>query len=160
MDLIITRNQCNLIEDVLVHDPLISDHYAIFMHLLLHKPQFPRKTIRYRKLRSIDYAEFNYTIMSSSLFDESQLELDSLVDSYHRFLKSTLNVYAPERTRQVVQRPCAPWYSTEIDVQENIRRKLERNWRRTRLSANRERHVFQNSVVNDMIAFAKHIFYS
>ena len=98
--------------------------------------------------------------MSSSLFDESQLELDSLVDSYHRFLKSTLDVYATERTRQVVQRPCAPWYSTEIDVQENIRRKLERNWRRTRLSANRERHVFQNSVVNDMIAFAKHIFYS
>ena len=66
------------------------------MHLLLHKPQFPRKTIRYRKLRSIDYAEFNYTIMSSSLFDESQLELDSLVDSYHRFLKSTLDVYAPK----------------------------------------------------------------
>ena len=96
LDLIITRNQCNLIEDVLVHDPLISDHYAIFMHLLLHKPQFPRKTIRYRKLRSIDYAEFNYTIMSSSLFDESQLELDSLVDSYHRFLKSTLDVYAPK----------------------------------------------------------------
>ena len=35
----------------MVHDPLISDHYAIFMHLLLHKPQFPTKTIRHRKLR-------------------------------------------------------------------------------------------------------------
>ena len=70
LDLIITRNQCNLIEDVMVHDPLISDQYAIFMHLLLDKPKFPRKTIRYRKLCSIDYAEFNDTIMSSSLFDE------------------------------------------------------------------------------------------
>ena len=98
------------------------------MHLLLHKPQFPRRTIRYRKLRSIDYAEFKDTITNSSLFDESRLELNSLVDSCHRVLKSTLDVYAPERTRQVVQRPCAPWYSTEIDVQKNIRRKLERNW--------------------------------
>ena len=160
LDLIITRHQCNLIEDVMVHDPLISDHYAIFMHLLLHKPQFPKKTIRHRKLRSIDYAEFNDTIMSSSLFDESRHELDSLVDSYHRILQSTLEVCAPEKTRQVVQRPCAPWYSTEIDVQKNIRRKLERNWRRTRLPADRERYVYQNSVVNDMIASAKHTFYS
>ena len=100
----------NLMEDVMVHDPLISDRCAIFMHLLLHKPQFPRKTIRHRKLRSIDYAEFNDTIMNSSLFDESRLDLDSLVDSYHQVLKSTLYVYAPERTRQAVLRPCAPWF--------------------------------------------------
>ena len=160
LDLIITRNQCNLIEDVMAYDPLISDHYAIFMHLSLHKPQFPRKVTRYRKLRSINYDEFNDTIMSSFLFDESRLELDSLVDSYHRVLKSTLDVYASKRTRQVVQPLCAPWYSTEIDVQKNIRRKLERNWRRTRLFADRERYVFQNSVVNDMIAFAKLTFYS
>lgn len=110
----------------MVHDPLISDHYAIFVQLLLHKPQFPRKTIRYRKLHSIDYADFNDTIMNSSLFDESQLDLDSPLDLYHRVLKSTLDVYTPERTGQVVLRPCAPWYSTEIDVQRNIRRKLER----------------------------------
>ena len=88
--------------------------------------------------------------MNSSLFDESRRDLDSLVDSYHRVLKSTLDVYAPERTRQVV--PCAPWYSTDISVQQNIRRKLERSWRRTRLPADIERYVFQNSVVNDMIA--------
>ena len=116
-------------------------------------------TIRHSKLRSIDYAEFNDIIMSSSLFDESRHELDSLVDSYHRILQSTLDVYAPERTRQEVQRPCAPRYSTEIDVQKNIRRKLERNWRRTRLPADRERYVFQNSVLNDKITSAKHAFY-
>ena len=43
---------------------------------------------------------------------------------------------------------------------EEIRRKLERNWRRTRLPADRERYVSQNSVVNDKIASAKHAFYS
>jgi len=98
--------------------------------------------------------------MNSSLFDESRRDLDSLVDSYHRVSKSTLDVYAPERTREVVLRPCAPWYSTDISVQKNIRRKLERNWRRTRLPADRERYAFQNSVVNDVIASAKHTFYS
>jgi len=43
-------------EDVMVHDLLLSDHGAIFMHLLLHKPQFPRKTICHRKLGLIDFA--------------------------------------------------------------------------------------------------------
>ena len=51
------------------------------MYLLLHKAQFPRKTIRHRKLRSIDYAEFNDTIMNSSVFDESRFGLNSLADS-------------------------------------------------------------------------------
>ena len=81
--------------------------------------------------------------------------MDSLVDSYRRVLKSTLDVYTPERTRQVVLRPCAPRYSTGISVQKNIRRKLERNCRRTRLP-----YLFQNSVYNDMIASWKHTFYS
>ena len=85
--------------------------------------------------------------MNSSLFDESRHDLDSLVDSYRRVLKSTLDVYAPKRTREVVLRPCAPWYSTDVSVQKNVRRKLERNWRRTRLPADRERCVFQNRLL-------------
>ena len=90
--------------------------------------------------------------MNSSSFDESRRDLDSLVDFYHRVLKSTLDGYAPERTRQSVLRPCAPWCSTDIDIsiQKNMRRKVERNWRHTRLPADRERYVFQNSVVNIM----------
>ena len=66
LDFIIAGNLCNLMEDVMVHDLLSSDHCAIFMHLLLHKPQFPRKTIRHRKLCLIDFAEFSDTIMNSS----------------------------------------------------------------------------------------------
>ena len=160
LDLIITRNQCNLMEDVMLHVPLISDYYATVFLCIYYCINHNFQTIRHRKLRSIDYADFRDTIMNSSLFDESRLDLDSLVDSYHRVLKSTFDVYAPERTRQVVLRPCALWYSTEIDVQKNIRRKLARKWPRTSLPEDRERYVFQNSVVNDIIASAKHTFYS
>ena len=38
LDLIITRNQCGVLGDIRVVDPLTSDHCAIFMSLLLHKP--------------------------------------------------------------------------------------------------------------------------
>ena len=38
LDLIITRNQCGVLGDSRVVDPLISDHCTIFMSLLVHKP--------------------------------------------------------------------------------------------------------------------------
>ena len=38
LDLIITRNQCGVLGDIRVVDPLISDHCTIFMSLLVHKP--------------------------------------------------------------------------------------------------------------------------
>lgn len=90
---------------------------------------FQRKTIRYRKLRSIDCEELNITLGNSPLVDEFRTNLDSLVDSYHSVLKFTLDAYAPKKTRLVVHRLCVPWYSDDISVQKNIRRKLERKWR-------------------------------
>ena len=124
--LLLLGNQCGVLEggNIKAVDPLISDHCALFMSLLLHKPQLQRKTIRYRKLCSIDYEEFNITFGNSPLFDEACTNLDSLVDS--SVLKCTLDAYAPEKTRLVVHSPCAPWYSDDISVQKNIRRKLER----------------------------------
>ena len=62
LDLIITRNQCRVLGDIRVVDPLICDHCPIFTSLLLHKPQLQRKTIRYRKLRSIDYEELQNAV--------------------------------------------------------------------------------------------------
>ena len=52
----------------------------------------------------------------------------------------------------VVFRPCAPCFSNDIGIQKNIRRKLERKWRSTRLPADRECYVIQKN----MIASAKH----
>ena len=157
LDLIITRNQCGVLGDIRVVDPLIFDHCTIFMSLLVHKPHLQRNTIRYRKLRTIDYEEFNITRGKSPLFDE---DLDSMVDLNHSVLKFTLNAYAPEKKHLVVHRPCAPWYSDDFSVQKNIKRKLERKWRSSKLPVDRERYVFQNSVVNNMIVSAKQDYYS
>ena len=55
------------------------------------------------------------------------MKLDSLVDSYHSILKFTLDAYASEKTRLVLHRPCAPWYSDNISVQKNIGRSLNAN---------------------------------
>ena len=98
LDLIITRNQCGVLGDIRVVDPLISHHCTIFISLLVHKPHLQRNTNRYRKLRSIDYEEFNITRGNSPLFDEACTDLDSMVDLNHSVLKSTLNAYATERS--------------------------------------------------------------
>ena len=83
-----------------------------------------------------------------------------MVDLNHSVLKSTPNAYAPEKKHLVVHRPCAPWYSDDFSVQKNIRRKLERKWRSSKLPADSERYVFQNCVVNNMNVSAKQDYYS
>ena len=67
LDLIITRSDDSLIKRIKVRDPIISDYYAVHCDLVLQKPQFAKKTITYRKLRSINIETFCEDIQNSPL---------------------------------------------------------------------------------------------
>ena len=55
LDLAITRSNDTFLSGISIFDPVISDHSAVKINLLLQKPQFRKETSNYRKLRSIDY---------------------------------------------------------------------------------------------------------
>ena len=55
LDLAITRSNDTFLSGISIFDPVISDHSAVKINLLLQKPQFRKETRNYRKLRSIDY---------------------------------------------------------------------------------------------------------
>ena len=105
----------------------------------------------YRKLRSLDTASFCEDILTSLLLQDQAVELNGLVDQYDNVLRSLLDLYAPLKRRTVTLRPSAPWYKPEVVVQKNIRRRLERKWRSTRLLCDREQYVHQCYVVNNLI---------
>ena len=58
-------------------------------------------------------------------------------------LKTLLEYHAPIKTRTVTIRPAAPWYSDDIRREKEKRSKLERLWRRNKLTINRENYVEQ-----------------
>jgi len=162
LDLVICREDEKILNNLTIIDPVISDHLAVRCSLSLNKPAFERKELSYRKLRSMDLSKLKDDIANSDLLlsVNHPIELEDLVDKYYSELSSVLNKHAPIKKRIITLRPASPWYSTDIKVAKCKRRKLERRWRSTRLTIDRELFVKQSNVVNKLIATTKHEFYS
>ena len=157
LDLVITKSNDAflIISGISIFDPVISDHSAVTINLLLQKPQFRKETRNFRKLRSIDYDALYDDINNSALIKEPSSHLDILVYQYHNMLRSLLDRHTAIKQHVVTVRPSAPLYSTEIALNKRMRRKLERKWRSTQLPSDRELYVHQCSVVNNLIESAK-----
>ena len=160
MDLIITRSDENSVNNVTVHDPVLSDHYAVHCMLPVNKPLLQSKKISYRKLRTIDADSLRQDIKDSTLYKSPTTELSDLCAQYDSVLSSILNKHAPLRTRSISLRPRAPWYTDDIRENKTKRRNLERRWRRSKLMIDRELYINQCNVVKKLIFEAKMNYYS
>ena len=66
LDLVITHIDADIIIDLDVEDPGISDHSAVFVKLRGKKPAPPRKEFTYRAYRAINIASLKKDIACSS----------------------------------------------------------------------------------------------
>lgn len=71
-----------------------------------------------------------------------------------------LERYAPSKKRVLTLRPSAPWYDDSIRKEKIKRRKLERCWRNSGLTIDRELFVNQCKRVNDLFLQSKMHYYS
>ena len=146
LDLVITRNDESTVRDFDVLDPVISDHHVVSCSLVLPKRAFQRKEVNYRKLKPIDLQELRDDISDSPLIstvDEAGHDLESLLTLYNTTLIGLLDKHAPLKTRTITIRPSAPCYNEDIREEKQKRRALERRWRRSGLTIERERFVDQ-----------------
>jgi len=155
LDLVITKPDENLLNNFDMVDPSISDPLAILCRLSL------KKEIIYRKLRSVDIDKFIQDITNTNLMNNTDsYDVTTLVDEYNNTLSTILNRHAPCKKRVLTIRAAAPWYSHEIKLAKRKRRKLERQWRKTKLTVHKEMHIKQFKVVQEVVRNAKANFYS
>ena len=83
--------------------------------------------------------------------ERDSLSLDGLIERYNTTLTSLLNDHAPIRKKAVTLRPANPWFTPEIQMEKVTRRRLERRWRKTRLTVDRELYTQQCAVVCKLI---------
>ena len=164
LDLVIIRADERTARDFDVFDPVISDHYLVSCSLALPKKAFERRKVNYRKLKLIDLQELSDDICDSPLVsavDEAGHDLQSLLVLCNTSLIGLLDKHAPLKTRTIITiRPLAPWYTEDTNEEKQKKRALERRWRRTGLTVDRERFVEQCHVVNEFILQAKGAYYS
>ncbi len=82
------------------------------------------------------------------------------VDSYNTTLSKLIDQHAPMKERTVTIRPSAPWYTDEIKIAKQLRRKLERKWRLSKLVIDRELYMNQCKRVTTKIDEARRKHYN
>ena len=100
------------------------------------------------------------TSKRSTLLSRDHNELPSLLDEYKNTLRNILDEHAPMKRRIITFRPSAPWYTDEIREERKKRRRLERRWRSSLLSIDRQMYAEQCKFVNNMFKRAQSSYYS
>jgi hypothetical protein len=170
LDVVITRDQCGdfLCEFPYVFDPglcdnkgnLAGDHLAISFKVNVGKPPSVRKDVAFRRFKDINLDAFNQDLINSAVLFDIDKPLTELIDTYDSVLKCALDRHAPEVRKIITIRPNTSWYTQELRDAKHAKRKLERTWRRTRLTVHHELYREQCKLVNRLLHKAKQDFYS
>ena len=161
LDLLITRSDDDLVSNLNVTDPIISDHLAVHCKIAFKKPSYQRKEISYRNLKSVDKQRFITDIKKSLLNNfENISDVTELTALYDNTLSSILEQHAPLRKRTVTMRPSSKCYTAEIKAAKSKRRRLERRWGSNKSEDNRKRYIDQCYTVNKLVYQTKMTFYS
>lgn len=158
LDLVISKDNTQLVQSVSVAEG-ISDHHSILVDLsiAIQKKKVVKRT--FHQFKKLDMVKFQQDIHSSELYDNSSADVDALAAQYHSVVSDLVSIHAPLISRTVTSRPPAPWYTSEIALARQKRRRLERRWRHTKLTVDREIFVAQKLLVNNMLYKAKANYY-
>ena len=170
LDVTITRDTDNIVGDIEIIDPGLSDsngktlrdHLAIIFNTKLEKPSPTRKSVSYRKLKSINVDSFKEDLKSLPILNQNTpiSNLDEYVESINSSLESLIEKHAPLIQKSIVLRPSNSWYNDELHQEKHTKRKLERKWRQSKLTIDHEIYRSQCAIVNKMLKQARKNFYS
>ena len=175
LDLVITRASEDLLCNLSVYDPKISDHSAILFNIRHKKIKYQQKTFTYRPIKHINESNFINDVQNTiaSLpsthtadqpLSESPSDLNDLVSHYNNTMSTLIDAHAPEITKTITVRPDTPWFNREILLAKQLRRKYEHAWQRAKkkecCSEYETRYINQCNHVKDLILKTKCNFYN
>ena len=146
--------------DVLVQNPLISDHSAIHFTLDISPPPPLRKEFVCRKLKGINLQMWRSDVAEAFSNISEDTGLEELTSLYNTKLHDMLDQHAPEQKKTLTVKAYSPWYTEEIRNEIRIRGSLERQWKISKLTVHKEMYRHQRNHVTNRIAHAKCEYYS
>ena len=147
LDLVISRGDLS-VANILTDDSVQSDHSAVLFTISSLRPGLPKATIQFRKWRNVVLDKFQHDLQES-LRDMPQ-DLEEAAQAYNSRVTSVVDKHAPLHTKEVVIRPDAPWYCSELEHEKRIRRRLEREKKVTRLEVDRAAYAEQRNKYNHL----------
>ena len=153
LDLLITRKK-TLLNKYIIGEQL-SDHKNILLELNLKKPPPLKKTIKFRKTKSINTTDFKKDVLSlidhfNTTGNRNRDELNKLVQKYNSVSK-ILEKHAPLIERTVIVREPTPWSLDDIKVDKRRRRQLEKKKDKSNLYIDKQLYKEQKNKFNNLL---------
>ena len=101
LDLIMTRAE--LVTNIEIRDPVLSDHSAVHCMLRLNKPPLEQTEIQYRE--NCNKESFNEDLKNYTLLLGNHQKLSVIVEHYEKTLEETLDKHAPLKRRMITYHP-------------------------------------------------------
>ena len=101
LNLLITRDDDQLVTSISIHDAANSDHFFVNCALSMEKPLLTKKQIIYRSFKNFDIDLFISDTRGSSLISDLPNELDDLVALYDSELFPLRSVPLPFAQRHL-----------------------------------------------------------
>lgn len=159
LDLLIS--QSGVVSDVLVEDPLLSDHSAVLFKLTSVKNtnQNSFESIAFRNLKAINLQDFKADLSASLLSIREQVSPAAHLQDLNRCFEATLDKHAPIIHKRACNKSKCLWMTDELKSARCLRRKLERQWRASGSTSQKDRYQRQRNHVKKLIFDAKRQFY-
>lgn len=161
LDLVITRLDDDIIQDVHIHPPFFSDHHIIQCTARSEKPPPVKVSKTSREYGKLDKQRFS-DILNERLctIPADCNDPNTLCDMYESITVSVLDELCPVTTRERIVKPRLPWYNDKIHQERRIRRRLERKWRKSRSEDDYSAYVVQKESVRKYIVEAKQNYFT
>ena len=138
---------------------VIHHHYPICFDITCPKPHKPSKIIQFRKWSNLDLEHFKSKLSSSSADSTATSDVNTMVDVYNQTLKSCLDDLLPVRSKTITEHFNCPYYNDEIRAAKQRRRKLEKQWLKSRSDHHRALYVNQCKLVTTLLKKSKAEYY-
>jgi len=155
LDLILTRDDdvsCRLVSQLAVASVFFSDHHVVTRRLGV--PPTPAVPVSYsfRQLRRMDMAAFRRDVLNSRLFESETTDANEYAEFFDSEGQRVLDAHAPLQChrRQKCQHDTRQ-LSDEARQAKQLRRRLERRYRRTRLESDRRAYRSACAAARDSI---------
>ena len=131
----------------------LSDHFPIFFELpnkLKVNPTSNKSVVSYRDLKSLDIPGFASDLNTSLNLALGQntdnFDFCDMLDIYNCTIEQKFNDIAPVKTRTLTTTVSPPWMDTEYRENRATRRRLEREWKKSRLPSSKKLYVEQRDL--------------
>jgi hypothetical protein len=154
LDLVISRPTELSLSNFLTDNSVESDHSMVLFDASIPKLPAPRKTISFRPWKKVDIAQFREEI-KSNLSIPPGAAVAEVVEIFNGTLQELADKHAPLQQKDIVVRPQTPWYTDKIKEEKILKRKYERQWKKSGLEVHKQMFVSQRNRVTNLIKESK-----